>query len=137
MRPDQSSKPDGISKDHLVHYFAGECSEKESAAIEAWIGADPVRKRDAAQLRQIWDAGEQPPREDTDVDMMWERLTRRLPRSEFRHEESKGKPHEPDSMRSRVQLLSRPMKTHMESRKRSSVYEGNDVLFEKPPHALS
>jgi len=34
-------------------------------------------------------------------------------------------------------VLSRPMKTHMESRKRSSVYEGNDVLFEKPPHALS
>jgi len=44
---------------------------------------------------------------------------------------------EPDVLFVASDHLSRPMKTHMESRKRSSVYEGNDVLFEKPPHALS
>jgi ferric-dicitrate binding protein FerR (iron transport regulator) len=70
--------PYEINEDQLVHYFAGECSEKESARIEAWIDADPDRKTRVAKLRQIWEAAGRDPEYQPDVDAMWSSLVRRL-----------------------------------------------------------
>lgn len=70
--------PYEINEDQLVHYFAGECSEKESAKIEAWIDADPDRKRRIARLRQLWEAAGRDPEHQPDVDAMWSSLVRRL-----------------------------------------------------------
>jgi len=77
-----------ISEDQLIHYFAGECSEKEAAKIEAWISADPDRERRVARLRQIWEAAEREPQSSPDADAMWDRLERRLGSSEQERKES-------------------------------------------------
>lgn len=67
-----------ISEDQLIHYFAGECSDEEAAQIEAWINADPDRKRRVVKLRRIWDAAKSQAKGDRDITAMWDDLARRL-----------------------------------------------------------
>jgi transmembrane sensor len=40
----------------LAQYWAGECDAAESAAIEAWLNADPERRTEALAMRQVWEA---------------------------------------------------------------------------------
>lgn len=79
---------DEMHVDRLVHYFAGECSEEEEARIEAWIHADPERKRRVARLRRVWEAAEERPRDRPDVDAMWDALDQRLGFSEREDEDA-------------------------------------------------
>ena len=70
--------PHGIDDDRLVHYLAGECSEEEEAAIEAWIAADPAHRQHFDEMRALWQAAGRAPSGVRDVDRMWNRLKDRM-----------------------------------------------------------
>ena len=61
----------------LVRYVSGECSERDEAAIRAWIEADEARRHLAEELRAAWEAAQE--RTDPlDVDASWERMDRKV-----------------------------------------------------------
>ena len=58
-------------------YFEGSCSDRETAAVEAWLEEDPARRIYAAQLHTLWHATRERP-VHADVGAAWEQVAGRL-----------------------------------------------------------
>lgn len=61
----------------LAQYWAGECDPSESAAIEAWLDADPARRMAAYAMREVWEASGEAPAQG-DPDAAWNTVRSRL-----------------------------------------------------------
>ena len=61
----------------LARYFAGECSQAETTAVEQWVAAEPTRREEIAALRQWWDDARALP-SPARVDAMWNSLSARM-----------------------------------------------------------
>lgn len=62
----------------LARYLAGVCSSSEQQTVEAWVEADPTRRRLMSELARIWDASAAPappPEYAMDLDADWARLS--------------------------------------------------------------
>lgn len=62
----------------LGRYLNGTAVPEDHAAVEAWIGADPVRRAAVAALQAAWAADAQRLDAPYDVDAAWARLASRL-----------------------------------------------------------
>ena len=81
--------PHDLNQDRLVHYFAGECTDKEKAEIEARVQADPAYRQRVQELRRIWEAAGRLPAQ-RNVDAMWSKLSRRMELPGSRPEAPRG-----------------------------------------------
>lgn len=67
-----------IDWQRLARYLAGECSPAEKHRLEAWIEADPTRRRLMKNLRSLWEASDQSEAasapDDLDIDADWNQL---------------------------------------------------------------
>jgi len=58
----------------LARYVSGTCSAEEARRVKAWIRADPSREQLIEELRALWEAADEPDRDDdpaVDVDAGW------------------------------------------------------------------